>query len=142
MRRYLIITLVATLALIQFFGCGKLLKRDEAKETPFTTDAPPVKGDITGTYIGKGENPGGAGSYDCTVEISKSGEGYLVAWYFDGKLGYEGTGILKDDTLAVGFANPNGYGVVAYTVNPDGSLDGTWAGAGDFKTGTETLKRK
>ena len=142
MRVSLIVFLIATLALLQLSGCAKLFNRDKVKEMPFTTDVPPVTGDITGTYEGGGNNPGGAGSYDCTVEITKSGEGYKVVWYFDGQPGYEGTGILKDNTLAVGFANPNGYGVVAYTVNPDGSLDGTWAGAGDVKTGTETLNKK
>ena len=142
MRASIIIFLVAALALLQFAGCAKLFNRDEPKETPFTMDAPPKTGDITGTYEGSGENPGGAGGYDCTVEISKTGEGYMVVWFFDGQPGYEGSGILKDNTLVVGFANPNGYGIVAYTVNPDGSLDGTWAGAGGTTMGTEMLKRK
>lgn len=43
-------------------------------------------------------------------------------------------------SFAVGFASPAGYGVVAYTVGADGSLDGTWTGAGGTKTGAEILK--
>ena len=142
MRASLIILLIASLALLQFVGCAKLFNRDKPEDAPFTTDSPPKTGDITGTYEGGGTNPGGAGGYECTVEITKAGEGYTVVWFFDGQPGYEGSGILKDNTLVIGFANAQGYGVVAYTVNPDGSLDGTWAGMGDTKTGTETLKKK
>jgi hypothetical protein len=142
MRVSLIVFLIAALALLQFSGCAKLCNRDTEEKVPFTTDAPPKTGDITGSYEGGGANPGGAGSYDCTVEISKAGEGYVVVWYFDGQPGYEGSGILKGNTFVVGFANPQGYGVVAYTVNPDGSLDGTWTGQGNPETGTETLRKK
>ena len=44
-------------------------------------------------------------------------------------------------TFAAGFADRQGYGVVAYTVNADGSLDGTRTGKGATKTGTEKLTR-
>lgn len=144
MRLSTIILIIAALTAVQFAGCARLFNRDKPEDAPVAidTDVPLPAGDIIGTYEGSGENPGGAGSYDCTVEISRAGEGYVVVWLFDGQPGYEGSGILMDSTLVVGFANPNGYGIVAYTVNPDGSLDGTWAGMGDTKTGTEMLRRK
>ncbi len=142
MRLSTVILIIAVLAVVQFAGCAKLLNREKVKETPDTTEfAVPMDG-IAGSYEGGGVNPGGTGSYDCTVEITRASEGYTVVWYFDGQPGYEGSGILKDNTLVVGFANAQGYGVVAYTVNPDGSLDGTWTGQGNPETGTETLRKK
>jgi hypothetical protein len=96
---------------------------------------------VEGKYTGSGTNPEG-GSYKCDVTVSRKGDAYAVTWYFDGKLGYEGTGILKGNTFVVGFAGPRGYGVVAYTVKADGSLDGTWAGKGGSKLGTEKLTQR
>jgi hypothetical protein len=55
---------------------------------------------------------------------------------------YEGAGILKGNTLVVGYAAPQGYGVVVYEVKADGSLDGTWAAKGSSTVGTESLKKK
>lgn len=96
---------------------------------------------LEGNYTGSGTNPGG-GSYECDVTVSREGDAYRVMWYFGGALGYEGTGILKGNTFVVGYAGPQGYGVVAYAVKADGSLDGTWAGKGSSTLGTEKLTRK
>ncbi len=96
---------------------------------------------VGGTYTGSGTNPDG-GSYECDVTVSRKGDAYGVKWYFDGQLGYEGAGILKGNMFVVGYAGPQGYGVVAYTVKADGSLDGTWAGKGSSNLGTEKLARK
>jgi hypothetical protein len=126
---------VAVLVVGLFIGCDKLPWR----EKPDTGTAP--AGGIEGSYTGSGTNPDGT-TYDCNVKIARKGDAYRVTWYFDGQTGYEGTGILKGKTFVVGFANPQGYGVVAYTVGVDGTLDGTWTGAGGTKTGTETLKKQ
>jgi len=99
-------------------------------------------GDVAGTYTGSGSNPGGAGTYDCEVVIAKTGGVYSVQWYFGGALGYDGVGILKSGLFCVGFASPDGYGVVVYDVKTDGSLDGVWTMVGSEELGTETLKKK
>jgi hypothetical protein len=130
---------VAVLAVIQFVGCDKLPGREEPDAKPPLEYGPSIG--IEGTYDGSGTNPDGT-EYECEVEITKKGESYQVIWYFDDQAGYEGAGILKGKTFVVGFANPQGYGVVAYTVGAYGTLDGTWAGAGGTKTGTETLKKQ
>lgn len=98
--------------------------------------------DVAGTYTGGGTNPGGAGSYDCDVVITKTGEVYSVQWYFGGALGYDGVGVMKNGLFCVGFANPEGYGVVVYDVKADGSLEGVWTGPGAEELGTETLTKK
>jgi hypothetical protein len=139
MYKLLCAAVVATLALVQFVGCDKLPGREEPDAEP-PLERGPTAG-IEGTYEGSGNNPDGT-PYECEVEIAKKGDGYQVVWYFDGQAGYEGAGILKGNTFAVGFANPAGYGVVAYTVSADGSLDGTWTGAGGASTGTEKLEKK
>jgi len=121
-------------------ACSTLKGLKEGRGGPTTplTEAP--SGDVAGKYAGTGTNADGS-AYKCAVEITRAGNVYKVGWYFDGKLGYEGTGILKGNTFVVGFANERGYGVVAYTVKPDGSLDGTWTGKGATKAGGEVLRR-
>ena len=133
-----------------FVGCCKTLQDRAAKEVK-KVELPPPPGGATGVagavaalegrYAGAGTNPDGS-TYKCEVEIKKNGQVYPVSWYFDGKLGYEGTGVMKNGTLVVGYANDAGYGVVAYTVNADGTLDGTWTGKGATKAGSEKLTRK
>ena len=139
MYKLLCAAAVAALAVMQFVGCDKLPGREEPDAKP-PLERGPAAG-IEGTYEGRGTNPDGS-SYDCEVTITKEGDGYQVVWYFEGQAGYEGAGILKGNTFAVGFASPQGYGVVAYTVNRDGSLDGTWTAAGGTATGAEKLEKK
>jgi hypothetical protein len=94
--------------------------------------------DVAGSYTGSGTNPDGSG-YDTEVVITKTGQTYSVQWYFDGNLGYDGVGIMKNGLFCVGFANPDGYGVVVYEVGDDGSLVGVWTGPGAEKLGSEKL---
>jgi len=125
-------------------ACKKLeeLRRGPDESLPVVeADEPPGGVSLEGKYTGSGTNPDG-GSYTCDVTVSRAGRAYAVAWYFDGQLGYEGTGIVKGNTFVVGFASPQGYGVVAYTIGRDGSLDGTWTAPGATKLGTEKLKRR
>ena len=94
--------------------------------------------DVAGSYTGSGTNPDGS-KYDTEVVITKVGQTYSVMWYFDGKPGYEGVGIMKNGLFCVGYANPNGYGIVVYEVKDDGTLEGIWTGPGAEKLGSETL---
>ncbi|MCP4228935.1 MAG: hypothetical protein GY771_02145 [bacterium] len=94
--------------------------------------------DVAGSYTGSGTNQNGS-KYDTEVVIAKVGQTYSVQWYFDGNLGYEGVGIMKNGLLCVGYANPEGYGVVVYEVKDDGSLEGIWTGPGAEKLGSEKL---
>lgn len=98
--------------------------------------------DVAGTYTGGGTNPGGAGSYDCDVVITRTGDVYGVQWYFGGALGYDGVGVMKNGLFCVGFANPEGYAVGGNFVDDDGSLEGVWTMAGADELGTETLTKK
>ena len=100
-------------------------------------------GALAGEYVGAGFSPD-LSSYLCDVGLTLGQDVavYNVVWTFDGRPGYEGTGILMGKTFAAGFADRQGYGVVAYTVNADGSLDGTRTGKGATRTGTEKLKRE
>jgi hypothetical protein len=141
MRRVIIIGVALAVA-ASCCGCRKLLGERKGPtapgpEAPAAGAAPGLAGD----YAGAGTNPDGS-AYACDVKITPRGSVYAVAWYFDGRLGYEGSGILKGDTFVVGYAGPRGYGVVAYAVKADGSLDGTWTGKGATTTGTEKLTRK
>ena len=136
-----IILLIAVAVAASCCGCKKLLAGRKGPGEPVPEVTVGEGAAVEGSYAGAGTNPDG-GTYACDVTIEKRGNVYGVMWYFDGKPGYEGTGILKGDTFVVGYAGPQGYGVVAYTVKADGSLDGTWTGRGATKTGTEKLKRK
>jgi len=98
--------------------------------------------DVVGEYSGAGTNPGGEGSYTCDVTITKSGPAYGVQWFFEGQLGYEGVGLMKNGLFCVGYASSGGYGVVVYEVQTDGSLLGIWATPGFDGLGSETLKKK
>jgi len=97
--------------------------------------------DVVGNYSGHGVNPGGGGAYDCDVTITKTGDVYSVQWYFNGQLGYDGVGIMKNGLFCVGYA-ANGYGVVVYEIAADGTLNGVWTTPGATDMGTEVLKKK
>jgi len=139
MRDSFWVAVIAALAFGFFVGCDKLpgFKGEEKGPETGELPAPPIEG----SYVGSGTNPDGT-SYNCDVEISKYGDGYKVVWYFDGRPGYEGVGILKDNAFIVGFAGPEGYGVIVYTIGAGGALDGIWTAKGDTATGTETLRKK
>lgn len=89
---------------------------------------------VEGSYHAEGENPDG-GEYEADVTITQQGDVYVVEWSTDGEVFSAGVGILKNDTLSVGFAFESGaFGVVVYEVQDDGSLEGEWV-----LTGTEDL---
>ena len=94
--------------------------------------------DVAGTYTGSGTNPDGS-KYDTEVVITKTGQTYNVQWFLNGNLGYDGVGIMKNGLFCVGYANPEGYGVVVYEIQDDGSLQGIWTGGGGQSLGSENL---
>ncbi len=132
---------VAAVVVASVVACSKLTGGKKETPGPAGPVATEAGAAVEGNYTGAGTNPGG-GSYKCDVTVAKAGTVYKVTWYFGGKPGYEGMGVVRGNTFVVGFANSSGYGVVAYTVNADGSLDGTWTGKGATKVGMETLKKK
>lgn len=104
--------------------------------------APAHAADISGTYWAAGTNPGGQGQYKGIATIVKAGDVYRVHW----EVGtvYDGVGKLIDKTFAVdwGTATSN-VGTVTYTLQPDGSLKGTWSTAKNPSLlGTEILTPK
>jgi hypothetical protein len=142
MKKALYITAAVAVG-VSLIACKKLeeLRGGPDESLPVVETDEPSGVNVEGKYTGSGTNPDG-GSYECDVTVSRAGRAYAVAWYFDGQLGYEGTGIVKRNTFVVGFASSQGYGVVAYTIGRDGSLDGTWTAPGATKLGTEKLKRQ
>ncbi|MDP8256548.1 MAG: hypothetical protein P9M14_12430 [Candidatus Alcyoniella australis] len=97
---------------------------------------------IEGTYICKGTNPGGTGTYEGTVSIVKNNANYNVTWNIGAQV-YVGVGILEGERFSVGYADVNQgwFGVVVYTVSGN-KLRGAWAMHGDNKNGTEELTRR
>jgi hypothetical protein len=129
---------------VTLIACKKLEQLRGGPEEPLPAveaEEPPGGVALEGKYAGSGTNPEG-GSYTCEVNVRRDNRVYLVEWYFDGQLGYEGVGVVKGNNFVVGFAGPQAYGVVAYTIGRDGSLDGTWTAPGSTKLGTEKLKRR
>jgi hypothetical protein len=97
---------------------------------------------IEGIYDCEGKNPGGAGAYKGTLSIIKNEDTYNVTWTIAGST-YLGVGILDGNTFSVGYTDSGKtwYGVVVYKVDGP-KLVGTWAMAGNGKTGTETLNKR
>jgi hypothetical protein len=77
---------------------------------------------LAGTYKVEGRNTNGS-RYSGQVTITVQGDVANFLWSIAGET-YRGTGTLKGTVLTVdwGAKDP-----VIYQVNPDGSLDGTWA---------------
>jgi hypothetical protein len=95
------------------------------------------KVDIAGKWKCKGTNPNGK-EYEGTVEITKDGDTYKVAWTLGGGAdNYDGVGILEGDVLAVSF----GDGVVVYKIEKD-KMSGKWTTPDSKgKVFTETLTK-
>ncbi len=95
---------------------------------------------IEGKYKANGKNPGGAGSYNGTVEIMKHGDKYHLIWEVGAH--YEGMGTLNGNLLSIAWGSKADQptGVVNYTVQPDGTLVGSWYMNNNPKSlGTENL---
>lgn len=94
---------------------------------------------VEGSYHAEGGNAEET-LYEADVLIAQQGDVYVVEWSSDGEVFSAGVGILKGDTLSVGFAFENGsFGVVVYEIQDDGSLEGEWTQTGSEDILTETL---
>jgi hypothetical protein len=101
--------------------------------------AGPSGGGLSGNYaIVSSANPGGGAAYTGTVQISRVGEVYQLAWSIPGTPPYRGVGIEMDGVLAVGWSSGGSPGVVVYRVT-GGQLAGKWAAGSGGGLGTENL---
>ena len=103
-----------------------------------STTAPP---NIAGKYNVTGTNPNGS-AYKGTLEVIPHGDVFQFRWSAGNQS--DGVGVVNGDVVAVAFAsgaNGKGCGVVDYTINGDGSLDGKWGYWGTDESGTETATR-
>ncbi|MCB1137682.1 MAG: fibronectin-binding protein [Leptospiraceae bacterium] len=88
-----------------------------------------VARDLSGTYSVQGTNPDGS-NYSGTCIISRiSGETYRFRWSVGNT--YEGEGTLEGIRISVDWGDST---PVIYTLLPDGSLDGLWAGGNASET--------
>jgi|ERR671919_1052687 hypothetical protein len=101
-----------------------------------------AEANIAGIYWVTGTNPGSGSPYKGVATILKSGDNYRMHWEVG--TSYDGVGQFDGKTLKVawGTATAN-VGTVTYTLQADGSLQGTWFTANNPKSlGTETLRPK
>lgn len=97
-------------------------------------------GDVSGTYTYTGIKPDG-GSYEGVMTITAAGDLYDVVQeqtdYTGGPI--TSVGITLGQSLAMSYGPEGTCGVVIYTLEPDGSLDGVWGTFGvSTEAGTET----
>lgn len=79
----------------------------------------------------------GGMEYGGEVGIATAGLQKTLRWESGGII-YQGIGFYLDTTLYVGWGSGPSYGLVLYTIRPNGMLDGTWTYAGnDDLPGTE-----
>ena len=102
----------------------KLLQEAGAKKEASTKNSEFSAGKVAdGVYRVKGSNPNGS-TYKGTVKIThKEGSKYTFAWKI-GPSSYTGTGELKDNVMTVEWGTDS---PAIYEVEPDGTLNGTWA---------------
>ena len=102
----------------------KLLQEAGAKKEASTKNSESSAGKVAdGVYRVKGSNPTGS-TYKGTVKIThKEGSKYTFAWKI-GPSSYAGTGELKDNVMTVKWGTDS---PAIYKVEPDGTLNGTWA---------------
>lgn len=108
-----------------------------ANKTTTTTSAPAAPANIAGKYNVTGTNPNGA-MYRGTLEVIAHGDVYQFRWNAGSQ--YDGVGVQTGDAVAVAFAsgaNGQGCGVVDYSIQSDGTLDGKWGYWGVNESGRE-----
>jgi hypothetical protein len=107
----------------------------------FTVAAQPAfafRIDVTGDYNCEGRNAGG-GVYRGAVSIVRKGDVYLVDWRIGQSDNYKGIGLLNGNILSVSYYGGI-IGVVVYTAEQNGTLNGRWAVLqGDGRVFTEVL---
>lgn len=103
-------------------------------ETVAATATP--QANVGGTYQVVGKNPGGQGNYtgELTIERQRN-DVYHLHW----KTGTEfhGIGFLHGNHFSVGWGDSRGaYGIIVYTVQPTGVLQGNWTMSDGKELGT------
>ena len=97
---------------------------------------------LEGMYVGGGADADG-NAYTREVEITPTGNVYWVTYSVGDRIPYPGVGLRRGDLFVVGYRDDRDiYGVVAYTIKADGSLEGISADQDSTEAGTETLRRK
>lgn len=96
-----------------------------SNSTTGTTSTAPTP-DIAGKYNVLGSNPSGT-VYNGTLEVIKRGDVYQFRWNAGSQS--DGVGVANSNIVAVAFASGadgKGCGVIDYTIQGDGTLDGKW----------------
>lgn len=130
------------LSIFVFAGCKylPLAKKEKEEQQAIAKPLPPPAEifSVGGMYEVKGTNPDGT-PYSGTVKISQAGSVYLFGWNVGAS--YGGIGIRNKNILAVSWGSGKEAvnGIVLYTINPDGSLEGSWATPQSTMLGTEKL---
>lgn len=97
---------------------------------------------LDGAYVVNGVRPDGS-KYTGTLSVVSLGadpydnETYSLTWTIDQKQ-IIGLGIYHDDLLSAAYGS-QGCGLVSYTLDEDGELDGTWGDVASQSFGTELI---
>lgn len=113
--------------------------------------APLVLADPVGTYRVEGGNPDSGGTYQGTVEVTRTGDVYQVEWLIAGQR-FSGTALggaivngeffvgpahPDDIGLSVGYVSGDSFGIAFYVKEPDGSWTGVWTYRGSRQIAPE-----
>jgi len=80
--------------------------------------------DPSGAYRADGVSPDGQ-AYRAAVHIVRNGDTYIVRWLTPRGVANVGVGVIKGDTLSVGYVGSTA-GVVVYKLDGDKQLAGEW----------------
>ncbi len=144
MNKKTCLVLIAVAAAALPAACRKAPEAEKTAAAAAAETAAPAGAavDVEGTYGGGGTDPDGQ-AYDCDVKFIPARQVYWVERFIDGRPMAPGVGIRRGDTFVVGYRDDRDrYGVVAYHIKPDGSLEGTSAQQDSVKVGLEVLKKK
>ena len=124
-------------------GCGNKASGDAGGQVGGGAQPSGPAPEIAGNYSIRGTNPGGGAAYTGSLLITKRDKVYQFSWK-SGAQGYDGVGVVTDNTVGVAFANGNdgkGCSVVHYKIDPSGALAGRWGAWGENASGTENATR-
>jgi len=113
---------------------------DESPPSKANEDEPKAHElDLVGRYAIKGAGPDGVAYKGAATLARIGGEMYRGTWTVGART-YEGTAFRDGDVLSCAWAKKgSSFGVVAYLVKDDNSLDGVWFMHSDDKLGKEVL---
>ena len=123
--------ILVALAAATLLACNRSAARAEPESG--------ATGKLAGEYQARATNPGGQGSYDTQVSISRTGAYYSLSWKIGKERTYRGVGIEFPGFLGAGWGL-EGYQVFVYEISGS-ELRGRWAGADNKgKLGSERLQ--